>query len=996
MKDLIIDPSRMAESIKAKTYQLANIILSPFLASNKRSPSRRIANILLLPFICFAFLLIFPLRPPLPPSYAEEYAVEKALMKDLQSRTTMEALEGKFVSFAPIKETAYEPYHVVDTFLPIPLQWPMVSSRIPMSALLDSVSSGFESFYHKRRAIPLTHWNQVCSSSETAVVRLGTMDREEAIHENGIHKMERMVKELMDPKLPKCVQVEHNPFDRNFFESRSPIDLYESLQTSPVLKHFSFSTRVLSIIDRSLGLLSPGAVPYPQEVERVKNPRKVLPWKNVLALHLRKSSDSHYCESLGERAAPFVGFNKLAGLPGNENIPPAFDMPTPAVLGLYRAKCDPETLAIIARARRMRANHPLLNTIYILSNADYNFIEETKRWLTSDGWHTIITSNDIASQWDDQEVGEAVDTEIARRSGIFVGNGVKDPPRSFRLENADLVYPCTSSPRCQAMSPFYERKTAAIGISPSIGDPERRSRRQIANDVIGENNISPYRAVCHQIHVVFISVAVGIQLYEVALESRIRAARLLRSLSTGIHDVLFRFAAAIYEKSYDKGIRCAQLCSPALQAKSYELSTVLRAHSDDVKCVFPVSSDCILSASRDRTVAVWQRKDTSQEFEVKRLLEGHNGYVNSLEFIPADADCNFDLIVSAGNSTIILFHLFDPDPATFPSSEPVDGLIGHHANVCALSYSHKHRKLISASWDCAARVWSRTADRKGRSVQPDGQRVKSKAGEWRCELVLSGHEAAVWGVAVLESDSCEGLYLTGSADRTLRMYDADGACVRKFDALPEAIRSIACFPDFRNVAVALNDGERKEQKSDGNDVELDIVLEDDRPPLRLRFSKDRLDLKTLIDGCSSLRTTDIIPASTFKNDSFNKSLSRVAFWTAFVTIAFFYLDPGVLILTQIIFALQYQIGACGALVAFVSGLIPNKHTFRVAAAATIISSLGLCIGAAIWTVLIDKNDFLNIVKVQGGKSLDLTWVAFACSAISVFPYVVSACTYRKY
>ena len=28
-----------------------------------------------------------------------------------------------------------------------------------------------------------------------------------------------------------------------------------------------------------------------------------------------------------------------------------------------------------------------------------------------------------------------------------------------------------------------------------------------------------------------------------------------------------------------------------------------------------------------------------QEFELVRLLAGHDGYVNSLEFIPADEDC---------------------------------------------------------------------------------------------------------------------------------------------------------------------------------------------------------------------------------------------------------------------------------------------------------------------------------------------------------------------
>ena len=46
----------------------------------------------------------------------------------------------------------------------------------------------------------------------------------------------------------------------------------------------------------------------------------------------------------------------------------------------------------------------------------------------------------------------------------------------------------------------------------------------------------------------------------------------------------------------------------------------------------------------------------------------------------------------------------------------------------------------------------------------------------------------------------------GSADRTLRMYDAKGTAIRTFDAHPEAIRSISTFPDFRRIALALNDG----------------------------------------------------------------------------------------------------------------------------------------------------------------------------------------------
>lgn len=128
----------------------------------------------------------------------------------------------------------------------------------------------------------------------------------------------------------------------------------------------------------------------------------------------------------------------------------------------------------------------------------------------------------------------------------------------------------------------------------------------------------------------------------------------------------------------------------AMPLKSYELSTVLRAHSDDVKCVFPVNSDCILSASRDQTVAVWQREGTSrvrldserrgryagmliscsccccwlQDFQVKRLLQGHDGYVNSLEFIPADENCqcksssrpSFTAVLFTHESNLILLY----------------------------------------------------------------------------------------------------------------------------------------------------------------------------------------------------------------------------------------------------------------------------------------------------------------------------------------------------
>lgn len=123
--------------------------------------------------------------------------------------------------------------------------------------------------------------------------------------------------------------------------------------------------------------------------------------------------------------SPFVSFNKLPHLPGNENVPPPSDMVPASRMGLYRTKCLPDTLDIIARARRMRKNHPLLKSVYILTDANDEWIAKLRMWLESEAWdHVWVGREDVWRGWNEREVGVAVDMEIARRAGVFVGNGV--------------------------------------------------------------------------------------------------------------------------------------------------------------------------------------------------------------------------------------------------------------------------------------------------------------------------------------------------------------------------------------------------------------------------------------------------------------------------------------------------------------------------------------------------------------------------------------------
>lgn len=155
-------------------------------------------------------------------------------------------------------------------------------------------------------------------------------------------------------------------------------------------------------------------------------------------------------------------------------------------------------------------------------------------------------------------------------------------------------------------------------------------------------------------------------------------------------------------------------------------------------------------------------------------------------------------------------------------------------------------------------------------------------------------------------------------------------------------------------------------------------------------------------------------AVSFKDNSWNHALSRAGSLLIFVSAA------GMPIVTALT---PPQVGSCLTALAFIFGLIKHRLSFFVAALCATISAFFLMIGAAIWTSVIAKDSgILKKVKVTNGQPLgiyvnagpslcewprrlsrlrpcanpaDLTWVAFAFIALSVFPYVISCCTYRK-
>jgi len=77
---------------------------------------------------------------------------------------------------------------------------------------------------------------------------------------------------------------------------------------------------------------------------------------------------------------------------------------------------------------------------------------------------------------------------------------------------------------------------------------------------------------------------------------------------------------------------------------SFKLSAELAGHTNDVRVVSSYAVDgkeTIITASRDGTARVWNKTEALQ-YEVTKILTGHNGPVTALCILPADTTVGRD------------------------------------------------------------------------------------------------------------------------------------------------------------------------------------------------------------------------------------------------------------------------------------------------------------------------------------------------------------------
>lgn len=179
-----------------------------------------------------------------------------------------------------------------------------------------------------------------------------------------------------------------------------------------------------------------------------------------------------------------------------------------------------------------------------------------------------------------------------------------------------------------------------------------------------------------------------------------------------------------------------------------------------MKALARVSDSQFLSAGRDGAVRLWQSSEASS-IQILEFKE-HEGFVNSVAFIPSTEEYPRGIIVSGGSDKLI--NLYDMAEGRLCGT-----LIGHTDNVCKIQVFSRGGPFVmgSCSWDGSARCWTE-------ELSPAGCLVLSPARE---EI-----KGPCWSLLSLGKE----IFVTAHADRNLRVWRGD----RLVQSIPSAHRDV--------------------------------------------------------------------------------------------------------------------------------------------------------------------------------------------------------------
>ncbi|KAH3757034.1 myotubularin-related protein 5/13 [Pelomyxa schiedti] len=258
------------------------------------------------------------------------------------------------------------------------------------------------------------------------------------------------------------------------------------------------------------------------------------------------------------------------------------------------------------------------------------------------------------------------------------------------------------------------------------------------------------------------------------------------------------FGSNIVSSSYDSTLR-------VWDPSNHKCITELKGHTGPIYSSLLHRSSAIISGGADRLVRLW---DTRVANSVSSLI-GHRGPIRTLTDSTLDAPSS--IIVSAGEDNII--KVWD-----LKKMDCLYTLEGHTNFITQVLFDSK--TIISASYDCTLKCWDmKDSGRCTRSlvghqgsvncfaIDKSSSKIVSGSGDnmirvWdhdsaNCCAVLRGHSAEVTCLACVD-----GWVVSGSEDKTVRMWTLNGDCVKLLRGHDDSLTSIYAQSKLRIISTS--------------------------------------------------------------------------------------------------------------------------------------------------------------------------------------------------
>ncbi|KAI0794616.1 hypothetical protein C8Q74DRAFT_1445936 [Fomes fomentarius] len=330
----------------------------------------------------------------------------------------------------------------------------LIPSKIPLSAIIRGPLVGGEwpAGDKSPLSVKVEYFNHICPRKVGLHFEdiNGDQGRPTKAHEV-TERWTKRLKSLDDPCVESVYEMMYVYNHQWIFGVRGSLDeLWPEFSRSPILSSFAYSPLVELGFDTNRDLFLPSSLtpspPYLSSLPpppALTNAERYAPIPGLMVLHVRRGDYSYHCDFLAAAPEDFIVTNTLPGLPDVFSLPDAgimdqFRIPTdwrrdrqnvltPEAAAIFRRRCYP-TVDEMARKVREVLDTPAargVSRLYVMTNAKAEFVDEFRARLVEvkEDWEVIASSRDLALNWEQKYISQAIDAIAAQRAQVFIGNG---------------------------------------------------------------------------------------------------------------------------------------------------------------------------------------------------------------------------------------------------------------------------------------------------------------------------------------------------------------------------------------------------------------------------------------------------------------------------------------------------------------------------------------------------------------------------------------------